>query len=134
MSTVMQLGVCTRVCFTTFFRAAFASATIALSRGAQVKQVDIELTGPGRNCPFSFGGDPAHPSVSREDLSAADVAAPTSPLPPALGTPSAEQEGCRKEVRSTLQSLFALSATSGTVRTYEATLRAIAPKVTAKCS
>ena len=46
--------------------------------------------------------------------------------PPAMGSPSAEQERFRKEAYSTPQSLFAPSRY--TARTYEATLRAIAPR------
>ena len=48
-----------------------------------------------------------------------------------LGSPSAEQERFRKEVHSALHSLFARGASPGSARTYEATLRAIAPKVPA---
>ena len=51
---------------------------------------------------------------------------------PASGTTSIEQQNFRRKVVEAAQSAFPNSAAPGTVRTYEATLRAIAPKVTAK--
>ena len=123
----MKLVMCGRVCFRMCgpVLAAHAAATRAVSRGAQVEQVDLDLTGPDRNCPFAFEDDPAAPNVSPEDSSVSDVAVPASLVPPAARAPSAEQERFRTEVRS---------AASGTVRTDRATLPAIALKVTAKLS
>ena len=132
VSTVAEIVACACVCLRMFFRAAFASAAGAVSRGAHVGQVDLDPTGPDRDCPFAFEGDPAAPCVLPEDFPVSDNSAPASSLPPALGAPSAEQKGLRKEVYSTLRSLFASSAARGAARTYGANLRAIAPRVTAK--
>ena len=52
--------------------------------------------------------------------------------PSAEGAPSLEQQNFRREVFATAQSAFVASAAHGAVRAYEATLRAIAPKVAAK--
>ena len=52
-------------------------------------------------------------------------------LPP-LSVASPEQEAFRRELFDAAQLTFEISAATGTVRTYEATLRAIVPKVTLK--
>ena len=59
-----------------FSRAAFASAARALSRGVRLEQVDLNLTGPDRDCPFAFEDDLVAPGVSLEDLSFSDIAPP----------------------------------------------------------
>ena len=120
-----------RVCLRMFSRAAFASASGAASRAAQAEPEDPDLTGPDRTCPFVFDDDSAAPNVFSAKLPVYGITAPTSLLPPGMGPLSTEWERPRQEVRITLQSLFASSAASGTVRTYEAALRAIAPNVTA---
>ena len=76
---------------------------------------------------FALDDDPARLPVS-------DAAAHASSLPPAIGPPSAEQERFCEEVYGALQLFFAPGAAPGTARTYEATIRGIAPKVTAKLS
>ena len=134
MSTALKLVAYARVCFRIFFRNAFASATREVSRGVRLEHVDRDLTSPDRDCVFAFEDDPAAPGVSLGDFPVSDVAVPASLLPPPPGSPLAERERFRKEARSTLQPLFAPSAVPGTVRTHETTLRAIAPKVTAKFS
>ena len=115
-----------------FFNAAYASATTAVFRGPLTEPVGLDLAGPNRNFPIAFNDDPGAPRTSLEDLSVSDVALPASLLPPPIGSPSAEQGSFRKEARCTLQSLSAPSAAPGTARTHEATLRAIAPKASAK--
>ena len=92
-STVMKIVAYARVCFRMFPRSAFASAARAVSRGAHVEPEDLDLTGPGRDCPSAFDDDPAAPSVSPEDLSVSDISFPASLLPPARGAPSAELGG-----------------------------------------
>ena len=62
-----------------------------------------------------------------------DISIPASLIPPSAGNPTAEQERFRQEIRSTLPSILS-SAAPGTVCTYDATSRAIAPKVTATLS
>ena len=124
--TVLAMGL--RVCFWMSSCPASASATRAVFRAKQGGQAAPVLTCPDRTCLFAFDDDSAVPSVSLGDLVASDISAPASFPPAAFGTPSVDQE------RSALQSLFASSAAPGTVRTPGATLRAIAPKVTAKLS
>ena len=131
---MVRIAAYARVCFSMFSHAAFASATREVSRGVRLEHVDRDLTSPDRDCVFAFEDDPAAPGVSLGDFPVSDVAVPASLLPPPPGSPLAERERFRKEARSTLQPLFAPSAVPGTVRTHETTLRAIAPKVTAKLS
>ena len=100
----MKLVVVARACFGMFFHSAFASATGAVSRGARMEQVSLDLTGPGHDCRFAFDGDPAAHSVSLLDFFASDIAAPASLLPPAIGSPPAEQGRFHKDVRGTLLS------------------------------
>ena len=126
-------SLCLSVCLRTFSRAVLTSATRAVSRTLQVEQSDLDPSGPYGSWPFAFDEDTEGPSMSMGDLSVSDISLPASSLPPALRTPSAKRR-FRQEVRDALQSLFALSAAPGTVRTYETPLRAIAPKVAAKLS
>ena len=65
-----------------------------------------------------------------------DLSAPAAPLardvlPPA-SVLSPAQEAFRRDLFATLQSAFEVSAASGAVRRYEATLRNIAPEVTVR--
>ena len=66
------------------------------------------------------------------DLYVSGIEVPASLPPPPVGSTSAGQDRFRGEVPSTLQPFLAPSAAPGTARTYEAALRAIAPKVSAK--
>ena len=66
-----------------------------------------------------------------------EPSAPPAPLAqdvlaPAAGPLSTEEESFRRELFSAAQSAFVSSTPPGAVRTYEATLRVIASKVTAK--
>ena len=126
MSAVLEIVACALVCFRLFSRAAFASAAGAGSGGARVEQVDLDLTGADRDCQSASDADPAAPSAPLEDLSVSEIAVPVSLLPQALGSPPAEQDRFRKEVHRSPLSVCASSAAPGTVRTDEATLRAIA--------
>ena len=78
---------------------------------------------------LSLSGTTQRPPRSLEVLSFSDIAAPAPLRPPALGAASSEQERFREEADGLPQSLFALSAAPGTVRTCEAALRATAPKL-----
>ena len=97
-----------------------------------MERADLDLTGPDRSCPFAFDEDAEVPSTSIGDLSVSDIWIPASFATPVRCTPSVGQERFHQEVRSTLQYSFASSAAPSSVRTYEATLRATAPKVAAK--
>ena len=94
----------------------------------------FDLTGPGRCYPLAFDDDAGVPSISLGDSSVSDISAPASCPPPVSGTPSAEHGRFRQEVRSSMQFMSPSSAAPGTVRTYEATLRAVFPELTAKLS
>ena len=69
---------------------------------------------------------PAPPDLSASAAPLAQVV-----LPPASAL-SSTQVAFRRDLFVTLQSAFEMSAANGTVRTYEATLRNIVPKVSAK--
>ena len=115
-----------------FSRAAFTSAARFTSHPHGANPADLDLCGPGSGCPVEFG-DEGHGG----DAVPAD---PTTPLPsraqdalpPAQGALPVERQEFRREVCATAKPAFATSAAPGTVRTYEATLRATAPEVTAK--
>ena len=110
-----------------FPRAAFTSAARSASRPLGVNRVDLESSGPVRGCPVEFG-DEAHGG----DTAPACLTMPLAPLGRMccrllrVRCPSSGSERDR-EVR-----FFVTSAAPGAVRTYEAALRALVPKVTAK--
>ena len=85
-----------------FSRAAFTPATREVCRAPQVGQAALDLTGPGRSWPFAFDEDAGVPRISIGDLSVSAVPIPAPLLPPAFGTPSAEQKRFRQEVHGTL--------------------------------
>lgn len=134
MVSASVLSMCVRVCSRMFLAWRSPSATRAVPRALQVEQADLELTGSDRSCPSAFDEDAEVPDMSIGDLSVSDIPVPVSLLPPASGAPSVEQGRFRRELHRAHRPIFASSTPPGTVRTYEATLRAIAPKVTAKLS
>ena len=75
-----------------------------------MEPVDLDLTGPNRDCPLAFDDDPGAPCAFSGDFFVADVAAPASSSPPPIGSTSAEEDRFREEVRGALQSLSASSA------------------------
>ena len=98
------------------------------SRGvAPPAPVDLDLASPGCPRPVAFDEDVNEAPESVPDLSvtappsAQEVSAPAPALPP-------EQELLWQQLFSSPQSAFTASAASGTIRTYEYTLRAIVPQ------
>ena len=122
----MSFFVCLSVMFS---HAALAAASRKAARTTN-QAVDLELGGPNRPEPFVMedetGEDPPHP-----DLSIASNTLVRDVLPPAA-SPSAEQETFRRDLLEVVRSTFSANAASSTVHTYEAVLRGIVPKVTAK--
>ena len=114
-----------------YSRAAFVAAPRAAARPSVAKPVDLDLSGPGCECPVEFGGGSQGPDSVPIDLSVSLALHEREVLPPTDGAPSIGHQNFRLELVETAHSAFATGATLGTVRTYEATLRAIAPKVTA---
>ena len=108
-----------------YARAFFASASRAAAH------VDLNLTIPDSPCPVAFEDDINESPAPCPGLS---VSAP--PLPQEVLTPasplSSDQEVFRRGLSSTPQSSFTSSGDTGSVRTYEATFRVIATKVTMK--
>ena len=94
--------------------------------------VYLDLPGPGRQCPLESGEEAQGSEPTRTDLSITLAPREQDVLPPADGALSLEQQGLRRLVVETAQWAAVSGAAPGTVRTYEATLRAIALKVTAK--
>ena len=70
-------------------------------------------------------------TLSPPDLSVASGTLVRDVLPPAPNPPP-EQKGFRRDLLEVVRPTFGANAASGTVRTYEAVLRGIAPKVTMK--
>ena len=94
--------------------------------------VDLDLSGPGRICPEEFGEEAQGADPAPTDLSVSVALREQDGLPPADGALSSARQDFRREVVEAVQSAFATSAAPGTARTYEAALRAVASKVTAK--
>ena len=88
------------------------------------------MGGPSRPEPI-IEGDELEGGVPVPDLSISSGTLVRDVLPPA-SAPSAEQEGFRRELLEVVRSTLGASSASGTVRTYEATLHGIVPKVTLK--
>ena len=104
-----------------YSRAAFVSTSRAAAASSPPAYVDLSLTSP--NCP--------RPVTCKGDLSVT-----SRPLPQAVLTPasslSSDREAFHRELFATLQSAVTRSFETGTVRTYEATLRVIDPNVSTK--
>ena len=94
-------------------------------------RVDLDLTSPGCSRPVALDDDANEAPEAAPDLS---VTVPSSPegVPAPESALSSDRESFRQQLFSALQSAFAASAASGTIRTYESTLRAIVPKVALK--
>ena len=114
-----------------FLSAALPATSKKATVASSSTQVDLDLSSASRPCPVDFEEDvtdpvpaPPDPSVSAAPVSQ-DVLPPASSLPP-------PQEAFPRDLFSTLSAAFEVSAASGTVRTYEATLRSIVPKVMSK--
>ena len=114
-----------------YARAAFESASRAASAARAQEQVDPDLSSPNRPCPVAFDEDITEAPGDFPDLSVAAPLSAQEVLVPAH-TLSPDQGSFRQQLLATLQSAFSTSAASGTVRTYESALRAIAPKIALK--
>ena len=114
-----------------FARAALAPASRAAAASPPPAPVDLDLASPGCPRPVAFDEDVNEAPESVPDLSvtappsAQEASAPASALP-------LEQELFWQQLFSSPQPAFPASAASGTIRTYESTLRIIVPKVTLK--
>ena len=114
-----------------FSRAAFSVASRKASASVSLPPVDLDLAGPGRPFPVVVGEEVEGDSRPLPDLTVSSGPLVRDVLPPASVVSSA-QKAFRRELRGAVQSTFEVSAAAGTVRTREATLRGIAPKVAAK--
>ena len=112
-----------------FSHAALSAASRRAARASQ-QSVNLELGGPGRPEPL-ITEDEMETAPSPPDLSIASGTLVRDVLPP-VASPSPEQELFRRELLEVARSTFGANAASGTVHTYEAVLRGIAPKVMAK--
>ena len=112
-------------------RAAFVSASRAAAVPIPAAPVDLGLSGPDRPCPVTFNGDVTEVSAPATDLSVTAPPPSAEVLVPAASL-SADQESFREKLYAGLQSAFVACAAPGVVRSYEATLRAIATKVSLK--
>ena len=112
-----------------FSHAALAAASRKAALGPQ-GAIDLELGGPNRPEPLIVE-DELEGILSPPDLSVSSGTLVRDVLPPAP-SPSPEQEGFRRDLLEVARSTLGANAASGTVRTYEAILRGIVPKVTMK--
>ena len=112
-----------------FSHAALSAASRKAAWSSQ-QAVNLELGGPDRPEPLVMG-DETEAAPAPPDLSIASGTLVRDVLPPAT-SPSPEQELFRRELLEVVRSTFGANAASGTVHTYEAALRGIAPKVMAK--
>ena len=110
-------------------RAAFSVASRKAFQSLSNPPIDLDLSGPGRQCPVVMDEEVEGGSRPIPDLAVSSCPVAQDVLPPASAI-SPAQEVFRRELLDAVQSTFDVRA--GAVRTYEATLRAIAPKVTLK--
>ena len=114
-----------------FLSAALSSASKKATLPWSSPQVDLDMSSGSRPRPVDFAEDVPEPVLAPPDLSASAAPVVQDVLPPASPR-SPPQETFRRELFSSLSSAFEVSAASGAVRTYAATLRSIAPKVMSK--
>ena len=114
-----------------FLGAALSAASNKAAVLSSPPQVGLDLPSASRPCPDDFEEDVADPVPAPPDLSASAAPLSQDVLPPASSLPP-PQGAFRRDLFSTLSTASEVSAASGTVRTYEATLRSIAPKITSK--
>ena len=109
-----------------------ASLSSAFRRAALGPQppMDLGLGGPDRPQQMEMD-DELDNDVPLPDLSVASGTLVRDVLPPAASL-SSEQEGFRRDLLEVVKTTFGANASTGTVHTYEAVLRGIAPKVTLK--
>ena len=110
-----------------YSRAAVAAASRAAARPPVANPVDLDLSGPGCKRPVEFGEEAPGSDPAPTDVSVSLAPREQDASPPADGAPSLGQPAIE-----TAQSAIATRAAPGAGRTYEATLRAKVPKVTAK--
>ena len=114
-----------------FSRAAFSVASREASASVLHPPVYVGLAGPGQPCPTVVDHEAEGESCVPPDLAVSAGPLTRDVLPPAA-MPSPTREVFRRELLATAQYAFEVSAATGTVRTSEATLRGIAPKITLK--
>ena len=114
-----------------FSRAAFSVASRKASPSVSHPPIYPDLAGPGRPCPVVLDEEVEGESRPFPDLTVSSNPLARDALPPASAALPV-QEASRRELFDATQSTFEVSAAAGAVRTYEATLHAIAPKVTLK--
>ena len=114
-----------------YSRAAFVSASRAAAAASTPASVDSSLASPNCPYPIAFEGYVIEGPAPAPDLSVTSPPSPQEVLTPASSL-SSDQEAFRRELFTTLQSAFISSAATGAVGTYEATFRAMVPKVTLK--
>ena len=111
-----------------FSHAAFSVVSKKAAASARAPPVDLNLSGPNRPCPLIVDEDPGAPSITLPYLAASSAPSAQDVLPPATSL-SAEREDFRRQTLGEVRPTFDASTASGAVRTCEAILRGIAPKV-----
>ena len=114
-----------------FSHAAFSVVSEEAAASVRNPPIDLDLAGPGQPCPVVVDDEPEYPPIPLPDLAASSAPLARDALPPALALPP-EQEAFRRQTSDEVRSTFEVSASTGTIRTYEGILRGVAPKVTLK--
>ena len=128
----MASSLCMGVCFSMFVCAALSSAVLAASLSAPPSTPRLELTvfGGGATC---GGRGPVRRSCrARRRPVRFPPRPPPSAVPPCRDTFSPIQIRCRLELQGAAQALVSPSAAPGAVRTYEAVLGSMVPKIADK--
>ena len=114
-----------------FSHAAMAAAPRRASVGATDPPIDLSVHGAGRTEPIIIGDEVGEGPPPLPELSASPAPLVRDVLPPAARA-SPEQDAFRGNLLEVARPAFSASSASSTVRTYEAILRGIVPKVTLK--
>ena len=111
-----------------FSHAALLAAPRKASVGAADPPVVLGLEGPGRPELVIIDDEMEDGALSLPDLSASTAPLIRDVLPPASSA-SPEQEAFRRDLLDVVRTTFSASSAPGAIRTYEAILRGIVPKV-----
>ena len=114
-----------------FSHAAMAAAPRRASIGAMDPPIVLSLDGASRSEPIIVGDGVEDGPPPLPDLSMSSAPLVRDVLPPAVSATS-EQGALRGNLLEVVRSTFGASSASSTIRTYEAILRGIVPKVALK--
>ena len=112
-----------------FSRAAFSSAARAAAPPSAVASHDLGLRAQNADYPLEPEKSFEPHAVPSQDLSVLLAPSQTFRLPPTTGPVTVSQECFRRELLGAAQTVTGSSSAPGAVRTYEALLRSLVPRV-----